>query len=343
MALLIKLFRLLGLFLAASLTFCGCQDTRDNSYTMEAPLAEQPAGSTTTSSLEASSAAATELPRPPALYPKVWEALHAFNWMGSDGVSEERFAGKPFLQENDDGITGAAGVLDIDRDGEPEFVMGIWHCPRGIPSVEVFEFRDDRLQSAGGFFQSKFYQKEGPIMLSFYRDAQNRLLLVQQTHAGYGGCNDTWVATDVNSLQTFPIAGLYSGYDQDPIGYYVFPSPDNEQIRCTNHFLCTGDLLYKGPNTGIEVTKEEYEKRIQEYTSSLTWAEDVPFEYSIYYHLYNWYDIGIEFRYKEIVEADDGPYGETYAEYQSPEKFKETSDLVADAVYADYVQAMNKK
>lgn len=329
----------LAWFLLAALPLCSCQGLKNAPATVEAPSVGQ-SGSFAESSLEAFSAAATE---PPALYPEVWEALHAFNWMSDDGISEEQFAGKPFLQENDDGITGAAGVLDVDRDGELEFVMGIWHCPRGVPSVEVFELQGGRLQSVGGFFQSEFYRKEGPITLSYYRDAQDRLLLVQQTQAGYGGCHDTWIATDVSSLQTFPIATLSSDYDQDPICYYVYPSPDNEQIHCTNYFLCTGSFAYEDPHTGTEVTKEEYEKHIREYMDLLDWTEDVPFEYSIYYHLHNWYDIGIEFRYKEMMEADDGSFGKFYKKSQSPESLKETSDLVADAVYADYVQAMNKK
>lgn len=264
-------------------------------------------------------------------HPEVWEALHQFYWMLDDGQGGEQFGGKPFLQQNADGTTGAAGVLDVDRDGTKEFLLAIYHVPRGIPSVEVFEVQGDRLRSTGGFFGGN----EAAPLLSYYRDEQQRLFLVQETESHYSGIRKTLVVTDVEQWQTVPVGSEvwdYSG-DEEQATYYLYP--ENGDMECTNFFLCTGTWEGQEQGPGVEVTKEEYERKTAEFIDSLTWVEDVPFAYSAYYHLYNGADLGTEIRYDEIAAAR-----ENFPEksYQTQEELQKTSEMVADALYGDFAK-----
>lgn len=259
----------------------------------------------------------------------MWEILHNFNWMGDDGNYENAFADKPFLQINADGNSGAVGVCDINRDGEMEFLMVVYHVPRGIPSTEVFTIQDNRLQSIGGFFG----RQDEPQKLSYYKDKQGRLLFLRETEAHYGGITNTLVATYLDDFCNVPVASVRSHYDSevDPQYYYVFP--DNSNIKCTNDFLCGGFISSLDSEDKYDATEEEYSARISEFMGSLTWVEDVEYDYSAYYHLYNFCELTNEIRGKEISE---GLNASPPKDFHTPEEVKKTSDMVAAALYEAY-------
>lgn len=256
------------------------------------------------------------------------EILCNFNWMGDDGYSENSFVDKPFLQINSEGGNGVAGVLDINRDGEQEFLLAVYHPPRGIASVEVFALKNNHLQSIGGFFENR----DKPHKLSYYRDEQDRLLFLQETESHYGGIHKTLVATYTDNLRNVPIAGLSRYYYEDegfPNRYYVFPKDEN--IECTNLLLCG---IFSNNESQYDATEEEYNAKILEFMDTLTWVEDVEYDYAIYYQLYNYPDLTNEIRREEI---HDGLKTSPPKNFRTSEELKKTSDMVADALYAAYM------
>lgn len=250
----------------------------------------------------------------------VWDILHHFNWMGHDGNRENEFAEKPFLLQNTDGMNGAAGVVDIDFDGDLEMIISVMHPPRGVPSVEVFSVRDSQLQSIGGFFESR----NAPNTLSYYTDQQGQLLFLQETEAHYGGITTMLVATYLDDFRNIPILGSKNHYGQEGTDlYYIFPS--NEMIECTNAFV-SGQF-----DEQYAVAEEEYTIYLSQYMDSLMWVEDAAYDYSVHYHLYNYVDSVNAIRYEELSQACN------LNDFQSKEEYKKTSDMVADALYHDYV------
>jgi hypothetical protein len=255
--------------------------------------------------------------------PTTQTILRNFNWMASLNGGEERFADKPFLSINAKGSDGAAGLLDIDRDGVSEFLLSVNHIPRGVASVEVFALKDDHLQSIGGFFEAR----EKPPMLSYYRDSGDRLLFLQETQAQYGRYTNILVATYVDDFRSVPIVGErdYYGLEGTEI-YYIFPS--DETFDCTNEFVSGG---FEDQYT---VSKEEYDQHLLQYKNSLTWVEDVSYEYCVSYPLENYQGMVYTIRYEEFDKAIEE---KDYDRFQTEEEYKKTSDMVADALYAAYL------
>lgn len=253
------------------------------------------------------------------------EILRDFQWMGDKGNGQNAFARKPFLQMNTEGSRAAAGIVDINRDGEKEFILSVMHVPRGIPSVEVFEIQGNRLQSMGGFFESR----EGTGTLTFYQDPEGRLLFLQETESHYSGITRTLVATYVNDFHNVPIACASSQYGQAGTQrYYLFPS--DKQVACTNTFL-------SGRFDEVEyvVTADEYRLALSRFMNSLKRIEDVNYEYCVYYHLYNGCELTNEVRYNEISQANKTSATELF---QTEQEYKKTSDIVADALWKFYME-----
>ena len=265
--------------------------------------------------------------------PTLADILYQFNWMGDQAYSEKAFANKPFLRSNQDGSSAGAGVLDVNRDGVPEIMLMSTHPPRGIPVVEVFAVSGAangaangiELQSMGGFFASKY----GPLSLSYYRDSGGNLLFLQEVSSDYGGTVKTLVATYAEGLQSFPIASVCSHYGAEPRLYYVFP--DGADMTCDSLFL-------SGAFDGAYSTTEEvYRARIADFMDTLTWVEDVPYDYCIYYHLHNSFDSNREVRFDEILE---GVSASSAKDFETPEEMKKTNDMVAEALAKAYCAAL---
>lgn len=254
--------------------------------------------------------------------------LHHFNWLAESGSDEAEWKEKPFLQKNADGSNGAAGVFDINRDGKPEFLMAAYHVPRGIPAVEVFTLTDTELLSIGGFFESHNF----PRKLSYYKDRNGRMLFLQETQSDYGGITTILVATYADDLTSFPVSG-YRKYhvESDDFSCYYYVFPDNMTEECTIRSLYAA---FSDSAIDYSATKEEYHARISGFMSTLTWVEDVQYDYPVYYHLYNGAELPVEIRGKEISEglATSPP-----KDFGTPEEIKKTSARVADVLYQSYI------
>lgn len=158
-------------------------------------------------------------------------------------------------------------------------------------------------------------------------DDQKRLLFLQETEAHYGGFTNILVATYVDDFRSIPIAGQKRNYGEEGTEiYYVFSS--GETIACTNDFVSGSfDQQYSA-------TEEEYRLFLSQYMSSLTWIEDVRYDYCVQYHLDNYMDAANTIRFEEFAQA----YREKdHDRFQTEEEYKKTSDMVADALYAAYI------